>query len=104
MALYTVTGVTLDSADRVVNVAATLTDGATNRFIGRPAVLEAGYVAKLIAQGATVQAVFIHEDSGLTVGGQNFRRVANKDGTEGIELEPKDGGRTVHDLVQLGSE
>jgi hypothetical protein len=104
MTLYTVTGVTLDDGGRVLNVAATLTDGATNKAIGRPGVLDSGHVAKLIGGGATVQAVFIHEDSGMSVAGQNFRPVTFNDGTEGIELEPQDGGRTVHDLVQLSGE
>lgn len=97
MALYGLTGVHINTHDRVARARMQRADGATNAWVGQPGEYEAHEVANLIALGNEVFAVFIVP--GGTVLGPKFRRVVYEHGAEGIELEQDIEGRRIQDLI-----
>jgi hypothetical protein len=97
MALFGLTGVHLDEENRIVRARLQEADGATRMWIGDAFERDAQEVAKLIAAGNVIYAVFIV--LGRTVLGPRFHVVAGANGNEGIELESESLGLGVRDLL-----
>ena len=95
MALYGITGIRVDpNNNRITHVRWAQMDGANNKWMGPPQVVEAHEVANSLVGGDMVYSIH-----GNTVGAR-ARRVVFANGAEGFDtLKPqKHPGRTFRDL------
>lgn len=97
MALYGLTGVSLNEQGRVTWATMQQANGSTNAWIGYPYEYQANEIAERIAGGDIVYSIFLIP--GGTVLGPKLRNIVFPDGSNGIELEESIPGRRLPDLI-----